>query len=343
MSATPSTAAAANATAPRLPAKPMPFRFTGSGGEYFRIWIVNILLTLLTLGIYSAWAKVRRNRYFYGHTSLGDASFEYLAEPMAILKGRLIAFAIFALYALAGHFWPPAQIVFFVLFMVALPWLVVKSLMFRARNTAYRHIRFNFTGVNREALMVYVLLPMLLVPTLGLILPYIVYRQKQFMVSRSAYGTAAFTFQAVARDFYKIYLLALGILLGAILLMVALMPIAPWLAPFVLAPLYLWLFAYVTGQTSNRVFNNARLEMHGFRSTLATKDLFLLYLTNALAIVFTFGLFIPWARVRLARYRAGRLELLAVGELTRFVASEQKKVGSAGEEVGEMFDIDIGL
>lgn len=36
-----------------------PFSFTGSAGEYFRIWIVNIALSIVTLGIYSAWAKVR--------------------------------------------------------------------------------------------------------------------------------------------------------------------------------------------------------------------------------------------------------------------------------------------
>ena len=33
--------------------------FTGDGKEYFRIWVVNLLLTLATFGIYSAWAKVR--------------------------------------------------------------------------------------------------------------------------------------------------------------------------------------------------------------------------------------------------------------------------------------------
>lgn len=46
------------------PGAPIPFRFTGTGSEYFRIWIVNWLLTLLTLGIYSAWAKVRRIQFF---------------------------------------------------------------------------------------------------------------------------------------------------------------------------------------------------------------------------------------------------------------------------------------
>jgi uncharacterized membrane protein YjgN (DUF898 family) len=39
--------------------------FTGRGGEYFGVWIVNLLLTIVTLGIYSPWAKVRRLQYFY--------------------------------------------------------------------------------------------------------------------------------------------------------------------------------------------------------------------------------------------------------------------------------------
>ena len=34
-------------------------RFTGSGSEYFKIWIVNVLLTIITLGMYYPWAKVR--------------------------------------------------------------------------------------------------------------------------------------------------------------------------------------------------------------------------------------------------------------------------------------------
>ena len=53
-----------------------PFEFHGQATEYFKIWIVNVLLTVLTLGIYSAWAKVRTMRYFYGHTVLDNSSFD---------------------------------------------------------------------------------------------------------------------------------------------------------------------------------------------------------------------------------------------------------------------------
>ncbi len=68
-----------------------PFEFRGNSAEYFRIWVVNLALSLLTLGIFSAWAKVRRERYFYGNTWVAGAPFEYLASPINVLKGRLIA------------------------------------------------------------------------------------------------------------------------------------------------------------------------------------------------------------------------------------------------------------
>ena len=65
-----------------------PFKFTGKAGEFFAIWIVNVALTILTLGIYSAWAKVRTHQYFYGNTYLADASFRYTANPVQILKNQ---------------------------------------------------------------------------------------------------------------------------------------------------------------------------------------------------------------------------------------------------------------
>jgi uncharacterized membrane protein YjgN (DUF898 family) len=71
-----------NAAAPRPPEQ---LRFTGTGSEYFGIWIVNWLLTIVTLGIYSAWAKVRRLQYFYRHTELAVSTFDFHGIPKSIL------------------------------------------------------------------------------------------------------------------------------------------------------------------------------------------------------------------------------------------------------------------
>jgi len=86
--------------------------FTGSAGEYFRIWIVNLFFTLITLGIYSAWAKVRKKKYFYGNTRFDGQTFDYFGQPVAILKGRIVAFIAFVIYAFVGELYPVSRFVF---------------------------------------------------------------------------------------------------------------------------------------------------------------------------------------------------------------------------------------
>ena len=64
---------------------------------------------------------------------------------------------------------------------------------------------------------------------------------------------------------------------------------------------------------------------------------------NIFGIIFTLGLFIPWAAVNIARYMADHVYLIPNGDLDRFVADQQSAVAAVGEEIGEMFDLDIGL
>lgn len=323
--------------------QPLAFVFNGRGGEYFKIWIVNIFLTILTLGIYSAWAKVRRQRYFYGNTQLGNASFEYLADPKVILRGRLIAFAVFAAYSGVNQFLPLAGIALSLVFAGAMPWLVVRALAFRARNTSFRNIRFNFKGTYSDAARAFLWMPMLIPFTLGLMYPYVLRQQKQMVIANTAYGTTPFAFKARVRDFYEIFLPVLVLLIGGGLLIYGLLDFSPPLAFVVGALLYLLLVAYVSAHLTNLIYNHSRIGPHRLRSNMRGRDLAMLHLTNLIGIALTFGLYIPWAKVRLAKYRAEHLQLLPASDLESFVAGESQKVGSAGEEIGEMFDLAIGV
>ena len=73
------------------------FNFLGNGKEYFNIWIVNLFLSLVTLGVYSAWAKVRSKKYFLRNTRFAGHSFDYHANPKSILKGRVFILIIMAI------------------------------------------------------------------------------------------------------------------------------------------------------------------------------------------------------------------------------------------------------
>ncbi|MFL6664863.1 MAG: YjgN family protein [Rhizobacter sp.] len=121
-------------------------RFTGSGSEYFRIWIVNLLLTIVTLSLYHPWAKVRRLRYFYGNTLVGGQPLDFHGNPLAMLRGYLLVGALVVLYSVAGHFSPTAGLFAFVVIAALWPALLKSSMQFRLANTSWRGLRFAFRG-----------------------------------------------------------------------------------------------------------------------------------------------------------------------------------------------------
>jgi len=130
---------------------PHKVEFHGRGGEFFGIWIVNILLSIVTLGVYSAWAKVRTKRYFYGNTHIDGDSFEYHAQPLQILKGRLVALAILLIWSIANSFFPVASMALLLVFYVALPWLLWSNARFDAAMTSYRNVHFAFSAPLQQA------------------------------------------------------------------------------------------------------------------------------------------------------------------------------------------------
>ncbi len=324
----------------------IPFQFKGTGSEYFRIWIVNVLLSIITLGIYSAWAKVRRKQYFYGNTSLTEAAFRYLADPIKILKGRMIVFLGFAGYSLANQLLPAAAIVLSIGFVFILPWLVVRSLAFNARNSAWRNIRFNFTGTYGDAAKVFILWPILIPFTLGMILPYVYFRQKKFVVENSAYGSAPFVFHATSRDYYHIMLkmllpiLIVGVFAGIVM---AFSPRLSFLAVSIILAMYLYAFAYFSVTSSNLLYNSGALLKHRFKATMSVNPYALIVLTNTLATVLTVGFFHPFAMIRAYRYKIHHLSLIADGDLEQFIAAEVKETSALGDELSDFMDFDFGL
>jgi len=428
----------------------MPLEFTGKTREYFGIWLVNELLTVLTLGIYGAWAKVRNKRYLYGNTLLDKSPFDYHANPLAILRGWLIALVFFFLYSVISKFTPFAAPVFAILFLVMTPWVVINALSFRWRNTSYRNIRFGFEKDYKEAISVFIFLAILVPLTLGLIIPYYIYRQKGFIVNHSSYGQTRFSLDAGAGGFYKIYLIAIGILIGAGMLVVMItgsfsgymlaskgMPVPAQISSQAVLPMidyerflsdvrndnvlkvemgsdtiyiekkdgqtymtlstndpslidelmdhnvkinikdpggnplssepaqipqmpaavsvitflgmlplfliYILIFGYIQAATTNYIWNNTTVGEHSFECTLTVKKMTWIYFTNMLLIMFSIGLLVPWARIRILRYRIENLTLVASGSLDQVVQQEQQYVNAMGEEIGEVFDVDIGL
>lgn len=338
-----------------------PLQFTGNGGEYFRIWIVNLALSILSLGIYSAWAKVRSKRYFNNHTLLDGHHFDYLADPIAILKGRVIAVVCLLLYLLTNQAFPLVSAILLLLFFVASPWIIVRALQFNARNSSHRGLRFDFGGDLRESYRIFLGFGLLSALSLGLLLPYLQYRKSAFIGGNHAFGSLRASFEGDVWPFYRIALVALGLILVPLTLVVVGtvtsigMPVmhetgaAMFLVYFFigLGTFYATLpivAGYVGARMAQQVFAGTRFEHIGFDSQHRARGLVWLYVSNLVLIVLTLGLFIPWAQVRTARFWVDNLALVGPdGGLDGVVAASGQNLSATGSEMADVFDVDISL
>ena len=319
----------------------LPFEFRGNGGEYFKIWIVNVLLTLITLGIYSAWATVRNNRYFYSNTFVDDVSFDYLAKPLQILKGRVIAVGLFLIIVGIASISTTLVALIYLIFAVAAPYIYNQAVAFKMRNTAYRNLQFRFNGVYSEALVVLIAWPIGAAASLGLLYPLALREMHQYRVNKSAYGTTQFNFSGAAKDYYKIFGVGVVILLclsGIIVTLLGGLMILQ--GKILLGFLFSYFFAmlYFTVSLTNLVFSNLSLKEHSFSAKLTVIEYGKVMITNLVLITLTLGLYIPAAKIRMMKYMTSCIELHAQGSLEDFVAAEKESVSALGEQLGEVFD-----
>ena len=354
----------ASPSATALP--PQPVHFSGTGGHYFGIWIVNLLLTIVTLGIYSAWAKVRRLQYFYRHTELAGSSFDFHGSPTKILIGRVIALVMLIAYNYCVRRQSPMTLVVVIVLALVMPWLLRNSFRFRLYNTSWRGTRFHFRGSVGGSYRVFLLNGFLALITLYIMAPFMHQRLKAYQHDNSWFGRTQCSFHARAGQFYVIYLLLLASLVGFFIIMGAAGiggvfaamgkiqqhggRVDPGSVIRAIVILYgaLILMAVTIGPIfhaliTNLIWNNTRVGEHRIECNLAPLPLMWITLSNFVLVAVTLGLFIPWAAVRLAKYQLESVRLLPAGDLQEFEAAEPETLGAVGEEAATAFDFDISL
>ena len=132
-------------------ARTLELRFTASGSEYFRIWIVNLLLIVVSLGLYLPFAKARRLRYFHANTLVDGQPLAFHGEPWKMFRGFVVMIVLFGAYAAASYVSDWVALGAFVLLAVLWPALWRSSLMFRLGNTSWRGLRMGFEGSLADA------------------------------------------------------------------------------------------------------------------------------------------------------------------------------------------------
>lgn len=239
---------------PQDPIDAYPVAFSGRGGEFFRVWIVNLLLTVLTLGFYTPFARRRTAQYFWGHTLVAGSPLEFVAQQRKMVFGFLLLVAIYAAFQLASEGGYDAVVAAMLVGGAVLaPWFWGSAMRFRLNATRWRGVRLQFAGrwseVYRAGWPVFAIAgiwlvlvaaidallpagstpqPNVVAPVLGAVFVAVVlsllciirleFNYKSLLVARSRIGGQPGRWKPVFSDFVAIWVATVAVFLGCLLL-----------------------------------------------------------------------------------------------------------------------------
>jgi uncharacterized membrane protein YjgN (DUF898 family) len=331
--------------------------FTGSAGEYFKIWLVNTALTIITLGIYGAWAKVRREQYFHAHTVLDGHCFDYTANAWSILKGRILVLVLFMIIGVVGNISPALNVIMVGVLVIVMPWIITQALKFRTRYTSYRNISFRFTGSYGRTLLYFIVYPILSLFTLCTLLPLAKHRERRYVIDNLKYGTAPFKFSASVGSFYAAFLFAallLVIPVGVFILRALMstffanipaeiettgrivMLVSAFIAFIFIGPLLQVMLGRIT-------WNNSAVGGFAMTYSITLGRYIWISFTNTILKLVTLGLATPYCAVRLYRYKIENLSLCGAPSLGGFIADKEQELRSFGDQAADLYDLGIDV
>ncbi|MDT8990281.1 DUF898 family protein [Curvibacter sp. APW13] len=352
-------------------------RFTGSGSEYFRIWIVNVLLLLVTLGLYWPWAKARRLRYFYANTVVGGHPLVFHGQGGAMFKGYALVMAFLVVSSIAQKTGDTAGAVPTVLLGILAPWLLFVTARFRLGNTSWMGVRFSFQGSAQAAYVALVPISLFgaglfylsgaivdhyaayfngvkavlefeiwLWLALGLLLmPAWFFQVKKYLHENYAWGGLEMRMAASMGDFYR-SLIGFAIVVALWVVALVAMAKADWKLLFGLGLLALiptmWLYPPVL--MHNFVWSRTRAFGVSIDAHLRTRSIAKRYALNALLLPLTLGLYWPFAMIALARLKLESIAVFTDSDPAEMVAQATSRAGGAvGEAAADLLDVDFGL
>ncbi|WP_119461968.1 DUF898 family protein [Rhodospirillaceae bacterium SYSU D60014] len=219
---------AAKAPGPKEPGRRV--RYDGRSLDLFWIYLKNLVLTFVTLGIYRFWATTRIRRFIWSHLRFLDEPFEYVGTGkelfLGFLKAMLALIPIFIglgvldflFFQFLPEFYWASELLRFTIIMSLIYLGTYAAQRYRMSRTLWRGIRFQQAG----SAWVYLGLAMrgllLTVLTLGLYTPFVNVRLKSYEMNNLSFGSQPFAFDGQGKDLFKPFLIAWALALPTLFL-----------------------------------------------------------------------------------------------------------------------------
>ena len=304
-----------------------PLSFKGTGSAFFGITIVNLLLSVITLGLYYPWAKARTLQYLYGATEFDSSRFEFHGTGKEMFKGFIKAIIIFTLiYAglfAAIYFQQPiiGFVWFYLGLMLIIPLAIHGSYKYRMSRTSWRGIRFGYRGNRKEFMLLFFKDLFFTIISLGIYGAWFSMNLRNYILRNIRFGDAQFNYRGNGGEYFVLNIKGY------------------FFTIFTLGIYMFWwqknLFTYYIDRLSLHHDNNSIQ----FKSTATGGDFFGLTVVNFLIMVFSLGIAYPWVITRSLHFIFSKIETTGDIDTDKLVQTENSFTDATGEDLSDMLDL----
>lgn len=314
--------------------------YDGQTGQVYKIWLLNILMNIITLGIYSFWGKTRMRQYVVGAFVLHKDRFEYTGTGKELFFGFLKAIPVFlALYLpfMIASFVDPEAVwpmVFLIPFLYVFPVALYSAFRYRISRTQWRSIRFGLEGSVMKYANLYLWRWLINIVSLGVLIPYSDIRRYRYIADNAYFGDILFRFEGRGKDLMTTHLATYSMGIGFLMIaFYGLQLMATFFSTIqvtmeeqalsteeallifgdssfivalacVILPFIMVPIVRLIYKTAliHEMTNHLYAGEIGFRSTVTTLALMKLKLVNILILICTLGLGLPYIMQRNVRF-----------------------------------------
>lgn len=275
-------------------------KFEGKGFDYFKIFIVDAVLLVISLSLLYPRAIVRQTKYLMSQAFLGDSPFQFLGSTKVAFNAYMKTLLFFVIlifvsaceglligYAGLQNTWVSGLMVFFTIWLAILiidPLIFHGDLNFFVNNTAWRSVKASYKGKLSDMAGITIRGTILTSLTLGIYTAWYETQLYQYIAENTRFGSLRFRYDGTSKDLFKIYLK--GFLLGVVTLGIY----------------TIWNFRELYDYSVNHTVVRKGDQEFNLHSDANTREVFEMLVGNLLLVVLTLGFGLPWAIIRASRF-----------------------------------------
>jgi predicted Zn finger-like uncharacterized protein len=299
--------------------------FHGTGKTLLGIYVVNVLLTIITLGIYYCWAKVKTRKYLYSSTELMRGRFTFTGTGRELFMGRVKATGLMIVLfggpqVLATNVHEALAFLVIPAILLLMPVARVSAMRYRFCRTLWHNVQFSFRGTIKEGLKIYLVGTLLTIVTLGFYYPFFYADKQSFFRNNTRFGSESFSYDGKGKELFGTFFLGL------------------LLTPLTLGLWWFWLKARLARYDwEHTSFQGVR-----FSSTVTGGNLIALKLVNLLILALTLGIGYPWVVIRNMEFNFRHLRIEGHANLSKIFQTKEN-AQAVGEGLLDQLDMDFAI